>query len=398
MSIIEGVLFLYLSFSVLYSLLLAIAGLLYRPKSPPTSPKIHRIAVLIPCYKEDFVILSVAERMLRFNYPKDSYDVVIIADSFKPETLKQLSTMPLTLLPVNFERSLKSKSLNHALNNLPKQYDIALVLDGDNVTGPNFLHQINDAYSAGYRVVQAQRVAKNMDTPFAILDAASEAISNHMFRKGANGLGLSACFIGSGIAMDFGLMRQKMAGIESVFEDRELQLALAKDRIKIKYLNGAFVYDEKVDDPEAFRRQRRRWFYAQVQSVGVTFFPGIAQLFRGNFDYFNFGVIYNVVLPRVFNIILILSLAAIGFVVHYPDLTAALAWVGLLGVYALSLFISVPRSFYNLNTLRAIAHIPFVMLKSVQAIFEMNKSRKGFIHTQHTRTEVSNTVFRDENQ
>ncbi|MDP4218796.1 MAG: glycosyltransferase, partial [Bacteroidota bacterium] len=147
---------------------------------------VKRIAILVPAYMEDNVITFTAANLLNLDYPRELYDVYIIADSFRQDTLQALRRLPLYVFEVSFENSTKTKALNEAFKRIEKPYDIALICDGDNMLGKHFLKKTNDAFVAGARAVQGRRIAKNLDTSFAILDACSEAINNHIFRKGTN--------------------------------------------------------------------------------------------------------------------------------------------------------------------------------------------------------------------
>lgn len=48
------------------------------------------------------------------------------------------------------------------------------------------------------------------------------------------------------MAIDYVLFKQYMAEVDSVGEDKELEMLLLKNRFKIEYLEGARVYDENL--------------------------------------------------------------------------------------------------------------------------------------------------------
>ena len=82
------------------------------------------------------------------DYPDDRYDIVVISDHMQPETNAVLSSLPIKLLQVDFEKSTNTKSLQAALGYLDKAaYDIALVIDADNIIAPSYLSELNDAFS-----------------------------------------------------------------------------------------------------------------------------------------------------------------------------------------------------------------------------------------------------------
>jgi len=210
--IIECTLFIYLGLSAIYILVFAVANVIKpRRKSIPQKPdKFRKYAVLIPGYKEDNVICEVAIEALNQDYPKEYYDVVIIADSFLPETIEKLKLLPIKLIEVVFEKSTKSKALNKAMEILGDNYDVALVLDADNIMETDFISKINNAFDNDFQIVQGHRVAKNTNTSFAILDAISEELNNHIFRKGHRALGLSSALIGSGMAFNYVVQKKNV--------------------------------------------------------------------------------------------------------------------------------------------------------------------------------------------
>ena len=210
-NIIQIIFLTYLGLSSLYILIFAFAGLFESKKrKPKKDSRKRKYAVMIPGYKEDQIILDVAKDALKQNYPSNLYDIIIIADSFSPETLSSLKKLPIKVIEVSFESSTKAKALNKAMDELHDDYDVALILDADNLMESNFISKINTAFDNGFIVVQGHRTAKNTNTAFAILDAVSEEINNNIFRKGHRNLGLSAALIGSGMAIEYSYFKNMM--------------------------------------------------------------------------------------------------------------------------------------------------------------------------------------------
>src|SRR5687768_4138557 len=128
------VILIYTGICVAYLLIFAIAGNLKRSYvSTQKVCSLHKIAVFIPAYKEDAVIVEVARQALLQSYPRELYDVVIIADSLKSSTIQQLQELDVKLFTVAFDRPTKAKALNLALQRLQSSYNIAVVLDADNI-------------------------------------------------------------------------------------------------------------------------------------------------------------------------------------------------------------------------------------------------------------------------
>src|SRR5690606_992801 len=111
---------------IVYNFVLSAAGRLAPRRQPAVQnpAKYNRIAILVPAYKEDGVILSTAASYTGLNYPKSYYDVIVIADSLQPETLSALRETNTKVIPVVFDKSTKARSLNEAFRQLPDEYDI----------------------------------------------------------------------------------------------------------------------------------------------------------------------------------------------------------------------------------------------------------------------------------
>lgn len=377
-----------LSLATLYILFFAVAGLFYREPKLGNPVKFRKMAIFIPGYKEDAVITEVAISALQQQYPMGMYDVVVIADSFKEETLQILRGLPVKLIEVQFDKSTKSKALNRAMETLKVPYDIAVVLDADNIMASDFLAKINAAFDKGYIAVQGHRRAKNLNNSWAILDAASEEINNHIFRKGHRAAGLSSAIIGSGMAFEYGFFKSMMSQVHAVGGfDKEIELKMLKERIKIAYLDDAMVYDEKIQEADVFGNQRRRWLSAQFHYFR-TGFPDACKhlLLKGNLDYFDKAIQF-IQPPRILllaGVVLLGTAFAVTNGILGLSFFYSMNWIILAMACIFSLLISVPRSFYNSKTLAAVAGLPrgaFMMLLSLLKIRGANKT---FIHTKHT--------------
>lgn len=386
---IEIVLIGYFGFASIYIFLFAFAGIFKAKKKKVIINKQRKFAVLIPGYKEDNVIVEVARRALEQSYAEELFDVVIIADSFQENTLNKLRKLPIELVEVSFEKSTKSKALNKAMDIIGDQYHVALVLDADNIMEFDFIERINDAFNKGYKVVQGHRMAKNTNTAFAILDAISEEVNNHIFRKGHRVLGLSSALIGSGMAFDYHFFKSTMANVNAVGGfDKELELKLLRDKTKIEYLHKALVLDEKVQKSEVFSNQRKRWLSAQFIYFRRYVLSGIKELiFKGNVDFAD--KVYQMISPpRILLLGLVFVLTSIYALIDifFENVTSFISseyWYITFVITVLAFALSIPRKFYSLSTLKAVLTLPKAFVLMFLSLFKLKGANKKFIHTQH---------------
>lgn len=394
-NIAEIAIYVYFSFATLYILIFSVFGLFYKNRKDIKVSKHRKFAVLIPGYKEDAVIVSVAEQAGKQDYPKDKYEVIVIADSFAQNTLDKLKKLPIRLEVVEFEVSKKSKALNLCMKRISNDYDVAMILDADNLMNPDVLSKMNMAFERGFTAVQGHRTAKNLNANFAILDAMSEEINNHIFRKGHRVLGLSSALIGSGMALDYHLFKSTMATVDSVGEDKEVELKIIRNRHKIEYIHNALIFDEKTSKSDVFVNQRRRWIAAQLDYFRSNFFDGVWQLVtKANVDYFD-KVLQMIMPPRIILagvlfltslISLVFNLLSINWIskVFYSDYQL---WGLLFLLTAFSLFISIPRKFYNKQTFIALLRIPHGFILMLISLFRIKGASKKFLHTTHDHVE-----------
>lgn len=387
--LIEILVFVYLALATIYVVLFGIASLFPIRKKKVTADKKRRFAVLIPGYKEDNVIVGVAADALLQDYPKDLYEVIVIADSFKPETLKKLRELPIRVVEVVFEISKKSKALNKCMSVIGDHYDVAMILDADNLMERDVLTKINDAFNRGFFAVQGHRMAKNLNTNIAVLDAISEEINNKIFRKGHRILGLSSALIGSGMGIEYSLFKKTMASVDSVGEDKEVEMILLRSGFKIEYVEDAYIFDEKTSKKDVFINQRRRWLAAQLEFFRKYFFDGFWCLIRyGNIDYFD-KVIQMVQPPRILlaGTLFIVSLTRVLF--HflnpefYPSIIPVEYWLTAFAATIFALLLATPLKFYNWKTVGALFSLPTGFVLMIKSLLRIKGASKRFIHTTH---------------
>ncbi len=403
MTVIEVMLFAVPAFWVLYNLIFCLAATFAgkKKRTMPYPDASRRFVILVPAYKEDGIILSTVQAHEALHYPRDLYDIVVIADSLQPATIQTLQVTSAIVIPVYFEQSTKAKALHAAMNQLEKSYDGAVISDADNLLDPDFLLKMNQAFLEGHDVIQARRVAKNIDTPFAILDTANEIISNHIYRRGSNAMGLSSSVIGSGMVFNYRLVREIFSRIDGTGEDKILQMLIAEKKIftelglpvqSIYYMEDALVFDEKIDNPAAFARQRKRWLAAQYSYLWEYRKNGWEALGKGNFDYLNLFLCHNLMPPRMLLLAYLTFVPVIYFIFGTYLFIPYWYWLILWALNAVSLLLPIPRQFFSRYFIQAVINLPRAIGIMVGLLFRLKGAGSSFIHTSHHKTAVNNPL------
>ena len=365
----------------------AIGGVLFRPAALQRVKPLNKIAVYFPAYKEDNVIVDSVRNVLQQRYhflDRKMFDVIVIAQHLQASTLQQLAELDCKVVNYNVKQSTKVKALQHAIQ-LPTtratDYDISMILDADNHLGADVLLQVNDALTAGNVVVQCHRTAKNVTTPFALLDALAEEINNTLFRKGNNFFHFSASLIGSGIAFNTKMFIDYINNARAIAGfDKEINIELLRAGHFITYLQTALVYDEKVPNQQIFEQQRTRWNDSQAIYSKKYIVDGYRALREDNNIDFFVNALQNLLPARL------LLLAGCVFVVVVTALLGGKVFAAALllcALYVSALCISIPNHLWRWQLLYALLQLPNALISMLKSWLQLDKSKRQFLHTPH---------------
>lgn len=334
--IVDWTLFAFVAGTVLYLGVFGIASLFNRHTAFTKAKVQNRFVILIPSYKQDDVIEHTVASILGQVYPMRLFDVVVISDHQSEMTNMKLAQYPITLLTPDFEESTKAKSLQYAILNLPefKIYDIALVLDADNIVGQEFLTQVNDAFeTAATKAIQLHRISRNRDTAAARMGSIFEEINNNIFRRGHIIMGMSAALAGSGTAYDFNWFKANVMKAKTAGEDKEMEALLLRQGYFIDYFDSILVYGEKKRTTVKMNEQHGRWAWQQIQNFirNVKFLPGA--IFRKQYDLAD-KIIQWMLVPRTTMVGIIMLMSVL---LPFIYMTLVIKW-WILGSLALFIF------------------------------------------------------------
>lgn len=249
----------------IYFFCIQIVGWIKRkePSGKSIKPQ-KRFAVVAAAHNEETVIGELVDSLANLDYPKDMYDIFVIADNCNDKTAAVSEKHGATVLE-RFNDTEKGKgfALKWAFDRifkLPKEYDAFVVLDADNVVDKNFLLEMNKHMCNGYRVIQGYIDTKN---PFDSWITASYAIafwtSNRLFQLARYYLGMTCSLCGTGFCVEADIIREKGWNATCLTEDLEFTMKLALDNIKVGWAHDAIVYDEKPLTLKQSWHQRVRW-------------------------------------------------------------------------------------------------------------------------------------------
>lgn len=383
---LDYILFTLLALCAFYLFLFAVLSKFYKPRKNFPSLTKNRFLILFPAYKADYIIVESIKSFLQQDYPKEFYELLVIADGMTDETCNALQNLGATVVTATYSNSSKAKALQLAISTKEEDdFNLVVVMDADNTTTPDFLNQLNDCYNTGARAIQTHRTAKNLNTDIALLDAISEEANNSFFRSGHIVAGLSSGLIGSGMAFDYNWFKSHVSSLQTSGEDKELEAMLLKEKIEIHYLSEVYVFDEKTQRQDAITRQRQRWIAAQFAALKENSLNLPTALLEKNWSYAD-KIVQWMLPPRLLQIGLIIGwtilISLLGFFMeNFSNLM--FKWWILSLIQVTTFIIVVPSHLMTIKTLKAMGRVPVLALKVLKSLFHLKGVSKNFIHTRH---------------
>ena len=279
-----------------YFFILGIAGLFQTKSTSIAEPK-KVFAVIIPAHDEEMVIGPLLDNIKNLDYPKELFDVFVIADNSTDQTAKIAAERGAHVYE-RFDTTQRGKGYAlewffNILYYLPKKYDAIAIFDADNLAEPSFLKHMNNRLCEGDKIIQGYIDAKNpLDTWVTASFAMFFWVSNRMLQLARYNLRLSNYLGGTGMAISLDVLREIGWGATSLTEDLEFSLKALLRGYKTTFAYEAIVYDEKPLTFKQAWKQRRRWALGHVELFRTYSLEFIKQLFiKKNIVYFDATIV-----------------------------------------------------------------------------------------------------------
>lgn len=246
---------------------------------------VKRFALIVAAHNEEKVIGHVVDSLSRQNYPKELYDIFVIADNCTDKTADIAKAHgAIVYKRVNLEKRGKGFALEWMFGKIYQmddKYDIISVFDADNLVSANFLPEMNKQLCKGHKVVQGYIDSKN---PFDSWITCSYSIafwmSNRVFQLARSYLGLSCGLCGTGFCIDLEVLKKIGWGATCLTEDLEFTMKLAMNDMKVGWAHNAVVYDEKPLTLAQSWRQRKRWMQGHADCASRFLKPLFKKAFK----------------------------------------------------------------------------------------------------------------------
>jgi cellulose synthase/poly-beta-1,6-N-acetylglucosamine synthase-like glycosyltransferase len=247
----------------LYLFGLSLFGLRRRKEQKITTPE-RSFAILVPAHNEERVIAETVLSALAVSYPRELFEVFVVADNCADGTAAAARDAGATVLErVDPDNRGKPEAIRFAMRHAladPRGFDAVVVVDADNVVSPNLLAEFNSRLLKGEQVVQAYLDTKNPDdTWITWMYAISYWITARYIQLGPAQAGLPCQLGGTGYCISTDVLREHGWDVTALTDDLEYTMKLVLAGINPTWAHDAVIYDEKPLTMKASMRQRLRW-------------------------------------------------------------------------------------------------------------------------------------------
>lgn len=335
-------------------------------------------AIIVTAYEQTNLLPAVVNSILKLNY--ENFMVYVVADNCDITGLNFNSDKVILLRPEEILAG-NTKSHFYAINRFVRPHEILTIIDSDNLVNQEYLNELNIYFQKGFSAVQGVRAAKNLNTMYACLDAASDIFYRFIDRKLLFSTGSSAALSGSGMAFTTSLYQECLGDliIEGAGFDKVLQLEIQKRDLRVAFAEKAIVFDEKTSKSDQLVKQRSRWMFTWFKYAGL----GIQLIFRGFYNLSWNQIIYGVffVRPPLF----LLGLLSISFlildIIFLPGMITF--WIMALLMFVISfltslIYFKAPKQIY-----KSLVGIPVFVFYQIISLLKFKNANKISVATEH---------------
>ena len=247
----------------LYLLTLSVSAFFYREPTAGATPR-TRLAVLIPAHDESVVIARCVSSLRAQTYPRDLYEIVVIADNCTDDTAAIAAHAGADVVMTRDAPSARGKgrALRWGMDRLLAG-DAApaaiVIVDADAFADPGLLAGLARRFEAGAQVVQGEFLVCGDGTMRNELRAAAFLLVNRVRPAGRAVLGLSTHLMGAATLFSRELLLARPWDAFTSTEDVEYGLKLQLGGVRIAFAGEAALRTPPAPNARAAASQELRW-------------------------------------------------------------------------------------------------------------------------------------------
>ena len=195
-----------------YYFLIGVNGLWRKKEKKILTPQ-KTFAVIVAAHNESAVIGQLVDNLKMLDYPKELYDIFVIADNCTDNTA-QIARDCGAIVHERFNDKERGKGfamewMFARLFEMKRKYDAVAIFDADNLVDKRFLLEMNNRLCKGDKLVQGYLDAKNpYDTWVSGTFAIAFWVIDHIWHLAKTNIGLSSVLGGTGMCITTDVLKK----------------------------------------------------------------------------------------------------------------------------------------------------------------------------------------------
>lgn len=273
----------------------------------------RNFALVVPAHNEAKIISKTIYSLTGLVYPKNNYDIYVIADNCTDNTASLSRSLGVTVLErTNVDKRGKGYALRWAFDQIlgyKEAYDAIIVIDADSLISGNYLEVMNYYLDKGSRVIQSSDLVLPEPGNWSI-EATRIGFLLHNYVKplGRKVLNFYMGLRGNGMCFNADVLREVPWSAWSLTEDLEYGLILLLNGIKIDFAPEATVFAQMPVEAKNAESQRSRWELGRLQIIRMYTSKFLAKAYQKRSAAY-FDVFIDLITPPFVNMMLVVMIS-----------------------------------------------------------------------------------------
>lgn len=246
---------------IIYILLFFVKAKVY-----PKAKVQHKFGIVIPARNESDVIAETIKCILKSDYPRELYDIFVVADNCTDNTA-ELARAAGAIVYERSDPDPKHHKAGYALKYLFERimeehpgYEAFIKFDADNHMENDYISRMNDAFDTGVKCARGYSNSKNIDQNIITGISGLWYIRDCRFASHfRSAIGQGTMLGGAGMMFAAEIIEKHGWDCLSSSDDAEFTMRrLNEDKIKTMYVKDAIVYEDQPSTlKDTFNRYKR---------------------------------------------------------------------------------------------------------------------------------------------
>jgi cellulose synthase/poly-beta-1,6-N-acetylglucosamine synthase-like glycosyltransferase len=371
-------------FFLLYLAVLSLFAAAARRQKMKIPSRLRRFAVCVPAHNEEGTIEKTLRGFSALEYPKSSFDVIVVADNCSDATANSARALNAQVLErtddVNRGKGYALRWCFDQLLTRRPAYDAVVVVDADSILSENFLNVMNSYLETGAEAIQSSDMVEPRPEAWSVeVTRIGFTLYNIVRPLGRRLLGCSAGLRGNGMCFSMEVLRRIQWEAYSLNEDLEYGLRLLMNGVRVVFAPEARVLATMPQDPRNAESQRARWEIGRYTIIRNFARP----LLRTALKFKSFRILdafIDLVIPPLVNLlaiaVLMLCVSVLLWVYDAGGGVYAILWLLVLALGGLHMIVGLYAAGADRSLFRALAHVPRYVLWKLRLYLRLAQRRK----------------------